>query len=68
MKEPLVGLLYIVILIAIASSFFYALVSGAAWAFFVWFVSSNVAVSVFLGTLITITLLLFLATRQGVRR
>jgi hypothetical protein len=68
MKEPLVGLLYIVILIAIASSFFYALVSGAAWAFFVWFVSDDIRTSVFLGTLVTITLLLFLATRQGGRR
>lgn len=68
MKQVIPGMGLIILLIALFSSVVYAFVSGAAWSFAVWFVSSDVAVSVFLGTLITITLLLFLATRQGVRR
>lgn len=68
MKQALPGMLLVILLIALFSSVVYAVVSGAAWQFALWFVASDVAVSVFLGTLITIALLLFLVSRQGVRR
>ena len=68
MNKPLVGAVLVVLMVAAFSTLAYAVISGAALQFLVWFVSDDIRISVFLGTLITITLLLFLATRQGVRR
>lgn len=68
MKQALPGILLVILLIAAFSTLIYAVVSGAVWQFALWFVASDIAVSVFLGTLITIALLLFLVSRQGVRR
>lgn len=68
MNKPLVGVVLVVLMVAAFSTLAYAVISGAALQFLVWFVSDDIRTSVFLGTLITITLLLFLATRQGVRR
>lgn len=61
------GCFLIALMFGVSVGLAYALISGKAWQFLVWFMASDIALSVFVGTLITIAAVFAIATRWKVR-